>query len=89
MKTKIYDSFIIGVIVGTILSVSLYSLLSCSVTKTPEKVSKDWTDVGGNIDIEYYLEVSEDSIWIENTQSHRVYGGTYTQLDSLVTIDNQ
>lgn len=89
MKTKNYDSFIIGVIVGTILSVSLYSLLSCSVTKTPGNVSKDWTDVGGNIDIEYYLEVSEDSIWIENYNTHRVYGGTYTQLDSLVTIDNQ
>lgn len=58
-------------------------------TKTPGNVSKDYTDVGGNIDIEYYLEVSEDSIWIENTISHRVYGGTYTQLDSLVTIDNQ
>jgi hypothetical protein len=51
-------------------------------------VSKDWTDVGGNIDIEYYLEVSEDSIWIENVSSHRVYGGTYTQLDSLINLDN-
>jgi len=88
MKTKIYDSFVIGIMVGTLLSTLLYSLLSCSVTKTPENVSKDWTDVGGNIDIEYYLEVSEDSIWIENVSSHRVYGGTYTQLDSLINVDN-
>jgi len=88
MKTRIYDSIVIGIVVGSILHMLLYSLLSCSVTKTPEKVSKDWTDVGGNIDIEYYLEVSEDSIWVENVSSHRVYGGTYTQLDSLINIDN-
>jgi hypothetical protein len=81
MKTKIYDSFVIGIVVGSILHMLLYLLLSCSVTKTPENVSS-------KIDKEYYLEVSEDSIWIENTQSHRVYGGTYTQLDSLINIDN-
>ena len=88
MKTKIYDSFIIGVMIGSVLSTLLYSLLSCSVTKTPENVSQDYTDVGGNIDIEYYLEVSEDSIWVENVESHKVYGGTYTQLDSLINLDN-
>ena len=57
-------------------------------TESPGKVSKDWTDVGGNVDIEYYLEVSEDSIWVENVSSHRVYGGKYADLDSLITIDN-
>lgn len=53
-----------------------------------ERTSKDYTDVGGNIDIEYYLEVSEDSIWIENYNTHRVYGGKYSQLDSLINVDN-
>ena len=81
-----------GVLVSSILLnvfALYYFVNSGSVTKTPENVSKDWTDVGGNIDIEYYLEVSEDSIWIENYNTHRVYGGTYTQLDSLITVDNQ
>jgi hypothetical protein len=92
MKTRIYDSFVIGIIVGAlsfcVIQVILGYTYTSSVTKTPENVSKDWTDVGGNIDIEYYLEVSEDSIWIENVSSHRVYGGTYTQLDSLINLDN-
>jgi hypothetical protein len=52
------------------------------------KVPKDYKDIGGNIDIEYYLEVSEDSIWVENIKSHRVYGGKYSQLDSLISVDN-
>ena len=80
-----------GVLVSSILLnvfALYYFVNSGSVTKTPGNVSKDWTDVGGNIDIEYYLEVSEDSIWIENYNTHRVYGGTYTQLDSLINIDN-
>jgi hypothetical protein len=57
------------------------------VAKSDEPV-KDYRDVGGNIDIEYYLEVSEDSIWIENYDTHRVYGGKYSQLDSLINVDN-
>jgi hypothetical protein len=89
MKTRIYDSFVIGIIVGAlsfcIIQVILGYTYASSVTKTPEKSYKA---VGGNVDIEYYLEVSEDSIWIENVQSHRVYGGTYTQLDSLINVDN-
>ena len=52
------------------------------------KPSVDYTDVGGNIDIEYYLEVSEDSIWVEGVQSKKVYSGKYSDLDSLITIDN-
>jgi hypothetical protein len=48
----------------------------------------DYTDVGGNIDIEYYLEVSEDSIWVEGVQSKQVYSGKYSDLDSLITSDN-
>jgi hypothetical protein len=57
-------------------------------TESPADISQDWSDVGGNIDIEYYLEVSEDSIWIENYNTHKVYGGKYSDLDSLILIDN-
>jgi hypothetical protein len=45
-------------------------------------------DVGGNIDIEYYLEVSEDSIWVEGVDSKKVYSGKYSDLDSLIIQDN-
>jgi len=48
----------------------------------------DYTDVGGIIDIEYYLEVSEDSIWVEGVSSKRVYSGKYKDLDSLIILDN-
>lgn len=68
--------------------VMYYLISGVELSETPGKQSKDYTDVGGNIDIEYYLEVSEDSIWVENVSSHRVYGGTYDQLDSLILIDN-
>lgn len=88
---KINDSFIIGVITGTVLTALLTYLLSgipVKETNPPGNVSKDWKDVGGNIDIEYYLEVSEDSIWVENVESHRVYGGKYSDLDSLILKDN-
>ena len=54
----------------------------------PNPVPFEQAKIGGNIDIEYYLEVSEDSIWIENYQTKRVYGGKYSDLDSLVTADN-
>jgi hypothetical protein len=53
------------------------------------KVPKDYKDVGGNIDIEYYLEVSEDSIWVENVTSHRISGGKHSDLDSLINEVNR
>lgn len=89
MKSR--DSFVVGILAGALLFLVIEVSINYaySVTKTPGKVSKDYTDVGGNIDIEYYLEVSEDSIWIENYSTHRVYGGTYNQLDSLINTDNQ
>lgn len=80
--------------VFVLLSIVVFSIgyvigdLNRRNAETPGNVSQDWTDVGGNIDIEYYLEVSEDSIWIENYNTHRVYGGTYSQLDSLINVDN-
>jgi len=42
---------------------------------------------GKGIDREYYLEVSEDSIWVESMQG-RIYSGKYSDLDSLITADN-
>ena len=90
MKTR--DSFVAGILVGAVsfcvIQVILGYTYASSVTKTPENVSKDWTDVGGNIDIEYYLEVSEDSIWVEGVQSKKVYSGKYSDLDSLIIQDN-
>ncbi len=57
------------------------------VAKSDEPV-KDYTTVRGNVDIEYLMEVSEDSIWIENYHTGRVYGGKYSDLDSLINVDN-
>jgi hypothetical protein len=64
-----------GVCIGVICS---------EPTSVPFKKAK----IGGNLDIEYYLEVSEDSIWIENYKTKRVYGGKYSDLDSLIKVDN-
>lgn len=50
--------------------------------------SKSWKDVGGNIDIEYYLEVTPDSIYIENYGTHQVHGGKYSDLYDLILMDN-
>lgn len=41
-----------------------------------------------SIKIEYYLEVQEDSIRIEGLESGKVYSGKYSDLDSLINIDN-
>ena len=64
MKTiKEKDYFVIGVIVGALLFVVLQYVLVHFVypdkdVKDSQNTSKNWSDVGGNIDIEYYLEVS-------------------------------
>lgn len=50
--------------------------------------SQDYTDVGGHIDIEYYLEVTPDSIYIENYGTHKVHGGKYSDLYDLILMDN-
>jgi hypothetical protein len=94
MKTlKEKDYFVIGVIVGALLFVVLQYVLVHFVypdkdVKDSQNTSKNWSDVGGNIDIEYYLEVSEDSIWVEGVESKRVYSGKYKDLDSLIILDN-
>lgn len=82
MKNKLFITTVICLLLSAVVFTVGYAMGNVSRTTT------DWKDVGGNIDIEYYLEVSEDSIWIENTQSHRVYGGTYSDLQFLVDKDN-
>ena len=90
MKTiKEKDYFVIGVIVGALLFVVLqYVLVHFIFPENSQNTSQNYTDVGGNIDIEYYLEVSEDSIWVEGVQSKKVYSGKYSDLDSLIIKDN-
>lgn len=60
---------------------------TCTENHTPIKAYEDVT-IGGNIDIEYYLEVSEDSIWVESVNTKKVYSGKYSDLDSLIIQDN-
>ena len=90
MKTiKEKDYFVIGVIAGALLFVMLqYVLVHFIYPENSQNTSQNYTDVGGNIDIEYYLEVSEDSIWVEGVQSKKVYSGKYSDLDSLIIKDN-
>ena len=91
MKTiKEKDYFVIGVIAGALLFVVIQYVLVHFIypDKDSQNTSKNWSDVGGNIDIEYYLEVSEDSIWVEGVESKRVYSGKYSDLDSLINADN-
>ena len=94
MKTiKEKDYFVIGLIVGALLFVALQYVLVHFIypnkdVKDSQKTSQNWKNVGGNIDIEYYLEVSEDSIWVEGVQSKKVYSGKYSDLDSLIIKDN-
>jgi hypothetical protein len=65
---------------GVLFSLILYTVFY-SIRKTERKAP-----VKG-IDREYYLEVSQDSIWVESRQG-QIYSGKYTDLDSLITIDN-
>ena len=94
MKTiKEKDYFVIGVIAGALLFVVLQYVLVHFIypnkdVKDSQKTSQNWKNVGGNIDIEYYLEVSEDSIWVEGVTSKKVYSGKYSDLDSLIIKDN-
>ena len=65
---------------GVLFSLIVYTVFY-SIGKTKRK-----TPVKG-IDQEYYLEVSQDSIWVESRYG-KIYSGKYTDLDSLITIDN-
>jgi len=65
---------------GVLFSLLVYTVF-CSIGRSEAK-----TPVKG-IDREYYLEVSQDSIWVESRYG-KIYSGKYTDLDSLITIDN-
>ena len=65
---------------GVLFSLILYTVFY-TIGKTERK-----TPVKG-IDREYYLEVSQDSIWVESRYG-KIYSGKYKDLDSLITIDN-
>lgn len=81
---------LIKTVIFTLLSIVVFTVgfVMGDINRRGTESPGDYTQVGGNVDIEYYLEVSEDSIWVENVSSHRVYGGKYADLDSLITIDN-
>ena len=87
IKQRLKDNLVIGIILGALISqIIAYVIIHYSGYALHKKT--DYKDVGGNIDIEYYLEVSEDSIWVEGVNSKRVYSGKYKDLDSLITLDN-
>lgn len=54
-----------------------------------QQQSPTYQNVRGNVNIEYLLEVTEDSVFIENYESGATYSGTYNQLKDLVVKDNQ
>lgn len=89
IKQRLLDNLVIGIIIGVvsfyILQYILIHVIGLSESKTPAS----YKNVGGNIDIEYYLEVSEDSIWVEGVQSKKVYSGKYSDLDSIILLDNK
>lgn len=48
-----------------------------------------YKDIRGNVNIEYLLEVTQDSVFIENYQSGATYSGRYDQLKQIIVADNQ
>ena len=53
------------------------------------KQQNSYKDVRGNVNIEYLLEVTQDSVFIENYQSGATYSGRYDQLKQIIVADNQ
>lgn len=49
---------------------------------------KTYKNVGGNIDIQYHLEVTEDSVWIESVETKQVVGGKIENLNNLLKNKN-
>ena len=83
-----FKQSILAICITLCVLVAGFSLGSVYTEKVLTKSIIYYTDIGGNIDIEYYLEVSEDSIWVEGVESKRVYSGKYKDLDSLIILDN-
>jgi hypothetical protein len=84
MKTKDFVLLSIGFFI-----VFVIGFIAGNKTQFQDNSPKDWTEVGGNIDIQYYLEASEDSIWIEDYYTKKVYGGKYSDLKSMVELSRQ
>ena len=68
--------FLYGVLFSLIVYTVFYSIGKAH-RETPVK----------DLDREYYLEVTDDSIFLESRQG-QIYRGKYSDLDSLITIDN-
>jgi len=66
----------IGYVIGNM------NIRSTVCPKNYEEINK------ADIDVEYFLEVSEDSIRIQSINSKKIYNGNYTDLDSLINADN-
>jgi len=82
--------YIVTSVIFALLSIVFFTIgyVMGDINRRGNKSPGDYKQVGGNIDIEYYLEVSEDSIWVEGVDSKKVYSGKYSDLDSLILIDN-
>jgi hypothetical protein len=71
-------------LLGVLLTTTVFSIL---IVLTSKQEAYPPGNMPQNIKTEYFLEVSEDSIWIESKQGD-VYSGTYSDLDSLINLDN-
>ena len=67
MRKVHLDKYLIGILIG----MTLFLIMQIIIAYAQEKVENSYKNVGGNIDIEYYLEVSEDSIWVEGVASKK------------------
>ena len=57
--------------------------------KRSTECPKNYDEINqADINVEYFLEVSEDSIRIQGINSNKIYNGNYTDLDSLINADN-
>ena len=75
---KLIQTFFMGFASCALLCAIIASILESRKEPVPRLAIK----------CEYYLEVSEDSIWVES-QEGLVYSGKYTDLDSLICEDNR
>lgn len=82
--------YIIITTISILLSTVVFSIgfITGDLNRRKVNTFQDYTDVSAKIDTEYYLEVSEDSIWVEGIASKKVYCGKYNDLDSLIIQDN-
>ena len=78
---------IISFFIGSMFTLLLFVLMK-SYKNDNSPNPNGWQNVGGNIDIEYYLEVGEDSIWVESVNTKKVYSGKYTDLKTIINKDN-